>query len=354
MSFEQSELLPQYSEDQKMAAERQINDLQRVVDYMIKEYSIEELVEKYQIGRDRNKNKMVIPKAHRKFVWDEQKQSLFIESVLLGLPIAHLFVAELPKTENRFEIVDGSQRLRTFEAFIDNKLILNGLQKLTLLNGFRFKDLPLFRQRSFKARTVWLIELTHHANDAVRNDIFTRINQTVPFVTDYKSNFARFLEYCTRNSKFTQLCFLNVQQKAKGEDQEMVLRFFEYADNWEPFTPIVKDFNAEYIKEKNKGFNAALMEDDFENMLDFVEKHFPYGFRNSENHHSTSKTRFETISVGVHLALKEKQDLIPTQPIKSWLESKIFIEYVTNDVASDCDKIRARIEFVKNKLLAKK
>jgi uncharacterized protein with ParB-like and HNH nuclease domain len=182
MSFEQSELLPQYSEDQKMAAERQINDLQRVVDYMIKEYSIEELVEKYQVGRDRNKNKMVIPKAHRKFVWDEQKQSLFIESVLLGLPIAHLFVAELPKTENRFEIVDGSQRLRTFEAFIDNKLILNGLQKLTLLNGFRFKDLPLSRQRRFKARSIRLIELTHKADYKVREELFVRINQSLSLI----------------------------------------------------------------------------------------------------------------------------------------------------------------------------
>lgn len=179
MSFEPSNLLPTYpySEDQKMAAEKQIADSQRIVDYMIREYSIGEFIEKYQMGREKNRNKFFIPTEHRKFVWDEKKQALFIESILLGLPIPYIFAAAIPKTEDRFELIDGSQRLQTLEAFVDNKLILNNLQKINLLNGFRFKDLPLSRQRRFKARSMRVIELTHKADYNTREDIFNRINQ---------------------------------------------------------------------------------------------------------------------------------------------------------------------------------
>ncbi len=352
MNFEPSELLPEYSEDQKMAAERQITDLQRVVDYMIREYSIEELVEKYQVGRDRNKNKIVIPKEHRKFIWDEKKQSLFIESVLLGLPIAHLFVAEIPKTEHRFEIVDGSQRLRTLESFMDNKLILNGLQKLTLLNGFRFKDLPLSRQRRFKVRPIRLIELTHKADYRVKEDLFARMNQSNPFLKDVEQEqpaFSKFLEDCAKNSKFIQLCPMNTAQKAIVIP-EMLIHFFAFSEHLYPEKEDTKDLHNKYLNLKMNRFDIAKMEEDFENMLDFVDAHFPYGFKKSENHNSTSRFRFETLAMGVHSALKTKPNLIPAQPIEDWISSKAFETHINNAP----NKLYESIEFVKNKLLTKK
>ena len=75
------------SEEQKLAAEEQIRDEQRVVDYDTKEYTVELIVSKYQEGRDEDENELFIPEYQRDFVWPEKRQSKFIESVLLGLPI---------------------------------------------------------------------------------------------------------------------------------------------------------------------------------------------------------------------------------------------------------------------------
>jgi Protein of unknown function DUF262 len=166
-----------YSEADQVAAEKQILNFQKVTNYRMKEYSMEELINLYQSGRDMDQNKWFVPKDHRPFFWDETQQAAFIESVLIGLPIPYFFVAG--SKGGRFALIDGLQRLNTLEAFLENQLILNGLKKLTLLNGFRFQDLPLSRQRRFKTRVVRFIELTDKADYEVRQELFNRLNPRV-------------------------------------------------------------------------------------------------------------------------------------------------------------------------------
>ena len=74
---EQMELFPKFSMDLQMEAEQQIIEKQRIVDYQIREYPLEVLVNKYQDGRAEGKNDIFIPNYQRKFVWDEKKQSFF-------------------------------------------------------------------------------------------------------------------------------------------------------------------------------------------------------------------------------------------------------------------------------------
>ena len=63
------------------AAERQLKDLQRQVEYDTKDYTLELLLDKFEKGD------FYIPDYQRQFVWKANNRSLFIESVLLGLPI---------------------------------------------------------------------------------------------------------------------------------------------------------------------------------------------------------------------------------------------------------------------------
>jgi uncharacterized protein with ParB-like and HNH nuclease domain len=160
-----------FSEAQIMAAERQIMESQKEVDYLITEYSIEELLLQYQVGQQNDTNEIFIPTYHRGFVWDKKKQIAFIESVLLGLPMTYMFVAPNPQNPTRLELVDGVQRLKTLEVFLNNELVLNHLKKLTLLNGFRFQDLPLSRQRGFKKRIIRCVALSDKTNFETKKDL---------------------------------------------------------------------------------------------------------------------------------------------------------------------------------------
>jgi hypothetical protein len=117
--------------EQREAAEAEIREKQKTVDYDTKEYPVEVLVQKFRDGLDENTNELYIPDYHRKMIWSETIQSKFIESILLGLPIPYIIVADLrPKQEDndndlhRLAIVDGVQRILTLDKFLNNKLKL--------------------------------------------------------------------------------------------------------------------------------------------------------------------------------------------------------------------------------------
>ncbi|MFM7575460.1 MAG: DUF262 domain-containing protein, partial [Microcystaceae cyanobacterium] len=87
-----------------------------------------------------------------------------IESVFLGLPIPYIFVADVSEeveseSLSRLEIIDGTQRIRTLDRFLNNELTLINLKKLTELNGLCFRDLALARQQRFKRTTLRMILL---------------------------------------------------------------------------------------------------------------------------------------------------------------------------------------------------
>jgi len=157
-------------------AESQIIDKQKIVDFDMFEFTIEYVVSKYLTGLEEDENDIYIPTYQRNFVWNKERQSKFIESLLLGLPSPPMFTADTG--DGRLEIIDGSQRLRTLADFIKGKLQLKKMEILTELNGFRFNDLTKSRQRKFKNTTIRLITLTDKSDAEVRFILHKRLNNT--------------------------------------------------------------------------------------------------------------------------------------------------------------------------------
>ena len=156
-------------------AEEQIDEIKQKIDYYTTEYTIEFIVDKYLEQDDGGLSEIYIPEFHRNLRWDIDDRSRFIESLILGVPIAAIIVAEIKET-GRLEIVDGSQRVRTVVAFMTNQLQLSNLETLDSLNGSYFKDLAPSRQRKFKNTSLRMIVISDKADEKVRNDIFYRIN----------------------------------------------------------------------------------------------------------------------------------------------------------------------------------
>lgn len=59
-----------------------------------------------------------IPPFQRNFVWKLPESSRFIESLLLGLPVPGIFLAQDPDT-NKMLVIDGQQRLLSLKFFFD-------------------------------------------------------------------------------------------------------------------------------------------------------------------------------------------------------------------------------------------
>lgn len=339
------------------AAESQIAEHHKIIDYDTREYPVEVIVEKYLNRLEDDDNDFFIPDYQRELVWPDEHQSRFIESVLMGLPIPLLFVADVKGQEGRVEIVDGSQRVRTLARFMKDELTLSGLKLLTKLNGFKFSNLPLIRQRRFGRHTMRMIELREGVSEEVRRDIFSRINTGSLKLNDMEVRwgvsdgpFLKFLRACSQQSRFTKLAPLSKAAIDRREHEEFVLRFFAYLRDYKKFDRSVVEFLNAYLKDM-ENFDTQMQSDyqaEWDRMLDFAEAHFKT-FTKVKGHVRTPRIRFEALSVGTALALRINPELVP--PSLSWLESDEFKREMRSDASNSRPKVIRRIEFVRDHLL---
>lgn len=352
------------SEQKLELIEKQILEEKKTVDFDTREFTIEFLVQKYLDNIETEENDIFVPEYQRDFVWDEARQSRLVESITLGLPIPIVFMAE--DKNGRLEIVDGSQRIRTLAAFISNDLTLVKLEKLTELNDLTFTDLPVSRQKKIKNTPIRMIVLSEHATEAVRNDLFERINRGSDLLRNmekrkgiYPGTFNKFIyDECAKNPLMIKLAPLSKTVAKRQEHEELILRFFALVDLYPTFKPYYNGVGFvldEYMRKKNETFTddeKEIKAEQFKKMLFFVDKVFVNGFaRKSDN--VVSRILFEAIAVGVHLALSENDNLnSDVVDVGEWLRDSQFKLLISGTHRThNPEKIKKRIDFVKSKLI---
>lgn len=349
-----------------------IRDHQREIKFETKEYIVEVLVKKYSEGLEDDKNELFIPEYQREFKWKQDRQSKLIESLLIGLPIPYVFTADInnedPELDGRVEIVDGVQRISTIYAFVTNQLQLTDLKLLKDLNGFKFEDLALSRQRRFNRIPIRVIELGENCDEKTRRDLFERINSgSLELEAQEKRHgstladsifYKNVLMECAEDPQLHTLAPVSKAKKLDGEYIELVLRFFAYTDKYANYTGEVANFLNDYLSEfveKDKRMEKVDVQSyisTFKTMLSFVEENFEFGFRKTSGSNSTPRARFEAIAVGVALALKENGNISTDKgEVSGWLFSEEFKTATTSDGANNVGNFFKRIGFVRDKLL---
>ncbi len=336
--------------------EKQILENRRYIDYDTLEYPVEVIVSKYNEEEPWD-GEWFIPDYQREFIWTDEFQSVFVESVLMNIPIPYMFLAEM--RDGRMEVVDGSQRIRTLNRFAANELTLQGLKKLTLLNGKRLLDLPEAEQRKFRNRSLKVIKLSEKADDEIRRDLFYRINRSArvrdPEIRrgSFIGPFYKFVQLCAKDKLFLELCPFSVKQADRHEPEEYVLRYLCYKDHYQDFTHDVRAFLDLFVIRRNEDYTDQEQKHDlaeFKAMLKFVQEFFPYGFARKKEAKTSARVRFEALAIGTTLALRKKSLLKP-KPVTLWLESPEFKEKISTDGSNSGPRLRGRIEFVRDHLL---
>ncbi len=355
-------------EDLQIAAEKAIRNHQREVNFETKEYTVELTVSKYRDGIEDDENELFVPDYQRDFVWDKKKQSRLIESILIGLPVPYIFIADVDENEEpsvdlggRTEIVDGSQRVRTLDAFINGGLELQDLELLPELNGFSYSELPRQRQRRLNRSPIRIIELGT-CTESTRRDLFERINTGSDILLDMEVRkgsraadsdlYKELIVPCSKNGDFIETTPLSEAKVKRGERQEFTLRFFAYLERYTEFDHSVREFLDEFLNSK-KDMSAVEIKSlmaEFDGTMKFAKEHFPHGFRKSGNAKSTPRVRFESLAVGIALALREDPNAKP-ENVDKWLFSEEFKQHTTSDGANSRPRVIQRIEFVKDKIL---
>jgi len=126
------------------------------------------------------------PYYQRNYVWDNNKATYFIESILLGTEIPPLIFFN---NNTNIEVIDGRQRFETILRFKDNKFALTkkGLDSLTQLEKLTYDDLAkkdISIIEAFLDAKIRIIEfalvneppLDKYLEDRVKKEIFSRYN----------------------------------------------------------------------------------------------------------------------------------------------------------------------------------
>lgn len=346
-----------FTEELIAAAEAQIVEQLRRIDFYITEYSIELLATKMHNGD------FYVPAYQREFTWEEKRKSRFIESILMGLPIPFLFFWEDPKS-GKLEIIDGSQRLRTIQDFILGDFALGDLDELSLMTGFRFRDLPESRQRKIKNRSIRGIILNEHTDESSRFDLFDRINTGSKNANSAEVRrgaiggpFLDLVIALSKDDVFMRLAPVSDKQLNEREREELITRFFAYGDGLDDYHDRVSPFLFDYTKKMNTYLTQHPTEIEvyrqrFTNTMAFVDKNFKRGFRRGKTGKATPRARFEAIAIGSYLALAQQPDLANKAiEVEAWLTSTSFTEIISSDGANVIGKLRARMYFVRDHLL---
>lgn len=337
--------------------EAQIQSFSKKIDFYTSEYTVEILAQKVAAGE------YTVPEYQRAFTWDAVRKSKFIESLLIGLPIPFLFFWMNNET-GKLEIVDGSQRLRTIEEYLNRNLQLQGLERLDLLNGTVFKDLQLSRRRKILNRSIRGIILSENTDIESRIDLFERINtgSKVANPTEVRRGVLRgpFMDFITglaTEPLFTSLAPVTEKQKKEREREELLSRFFAYADGLDDYKDDVSPFIFRYIKKMNDEFSAnPLLADEYHarflRMINFVNNSFSLGFRKSASAKTTPRARFESIAIGSHMALEERPALNVTREFTdAILRRKDFLSEIRSDGANAKRRLLGRVNFIRDALL---
>ena len=154
------------------------------------------------------------PYYQRNYVWDNIKQTFFIESVLLGTEIPPLI---LFKSGTNIEVIDGRQRFETLKRFIENDFSLTdkGLLSLPALAKQNFNKLKEELKEIFWNSNIRVFEfevivgIDPILEDKIKKEIFRRYNTGITPLTSVEVDSAKY-----DSDKFSNL----FEKKLKGKE----------------------------------------------------------------------------------------------------------------------------------------
>lgn len=269
------------------------------------------------------------PEYQRNLVWDNQRKSLLIESLLLKIPIPAFYLDE--KKDGTKSVIDGLQRLSAIHSFLNDEFELRKLEYLSSCDGKKFSQLDN-KYKSYVLDTALSVNILGTVcPDMVKFDVFRRVNtgglplnpQEIrnTLATSEVRNLLKNMSSCEEFMKATLGGVNDVRMGA----QELCLRYIVINSyyNWEKH-----DFNQYYGLTKSMDKMVLLLNTYKKSELESI------------------LNEFRVIMLQAHMILqgysfcKIGQKRINTALFTSWAVVLYNMNYFNNEIQMKAEKIR--------------
>ncbi|OUN77912.1 DUF262 domain-containing protein [Bacteroides sp. An51A] len=197
--------------------------------------------------------------------WNDKERSSFIESIMANLPVQLVY---LDGSRTPWTVIDGLQRISSIHRFVQNKLVLNGLEYFSKeCEGKSFSSIPFYLRSRIKSTNIVAYVINPGTPNAVKFNIFKRINKigkqrnreelrNIFFQDSVSKRIAKLAE----SSEFLQATHKMISQKGMA-DRELVCRYFAFRLLL-PFFGTTE--NMDDFLDKGMDALSSLFEDDLE------------------------------------------------------------------------------------------
>lgn len=243
-------------------------------------------------------NILLNPGFQRRDAWTKKRKSEFIESLILGLPVPQLVLAERKDQRGKYIVLDGKQRLLSVRQFasehgdsIYEPLKLSGLKVRTDINGKSLADLRADLQfydylSAFENQPIRTVIIKNWPNESFLYHVFLRLNMGSVVLSPqelrqalHPGPFVSFVDESSRESPALRDILNNDKPDFRMRDAELLVRYYAFIYFISSYTGNLKLFLDETCRILNSQWSVKEAQiksdlDEFENAHQTIKSIF--------------------------------------------------------------------------------
>ena len=211
------------------------------------------------------------PRFQRRDAWSLKRKSRLIESLILGLPVPQIVLAE--KEKGKYLVLDGKQRLLTILQFynksesVNNQFKLKELEFLSELNGLKWNDFennPSYRQKldALDNQTIRTTIIRNWQSQDFLYKVFLRLNvENTPLSPQelrqalHPGEFINYIDDQSFTNKGLKAIFGNTPDY-RMRDNQLLLKYIAFQYFLPEYRGNLKAFLDETCKKLNSTWNT--------------------------------------------------------------------------------------------------
>lgn len=306
---------------------------------------------------------IMVPEFQRKYVWNQPEASRFIESLLLGLPVPGIFLAQ-DSDSGKMYVIDGQQRLLSLQYFYkgefkpradaSSKRIFKLLGVQPPYNNATFETLTEADRENLNNCVIHATVVKQDSpddGDTSMYHIFGRLNSGGRRLTPQEIRTAVYhgnlIETLKRTNLHASWRKVFGAENDRMKDQELILRFFAMLETSNQYKKPMSEFLSKYAKANQKAPQSKLdsLASEFTGVIDSFVEAIPLKqlFRPVRGFNVAA---FESCTVGLAKARRAGVTHTPQRLSELYAELfthgefKDFIFASTSDVQITADRLK--------------